>query len=109
MSMIKTLDYYKTLDLGSVPDHIKNDTKERIADERWGDVVTAIAIRSEYEMLDAGDLIAFIGKPDSIATQGAAEVWNYHWVGFHGANRYTSCTPFRVLNGRVMGVVQNQK
>jgi len=107
LSVIKNREYYLNLDLGCVPQSVKDSPQTRATDERWGDVLTAILWRSQSSPVPTNQLRAAVGEPDGIvALPDNDEAWSYNWLGKHGPITYSSSTPFHVRDGAVIGIVE---
>jgi len=105
--MIKDEHYYKALDLAQCA-KVWRQAADRRDNSAFHDSLAAIAFRCETEPFTATDLLTFVGDPDNKRQlSDGSEVWEYHWVGAHGLNPYTSCTPFILRDGHVFGVDQS--
>ena len=107
LSVIKDREYYLNLDLGCVPQSVKDSPQLRATDELWGDTLTSIWWRSQSAPIPTAQLREAVGEPDGISNlHGNDEAWSYNWLGNHGPNTYRSSTPFHVRDGAVIGIVE---
>ena len=105
--MIKDREYYLNLDLGCVPQSVKDSPQLRATDELWGDTLTSIWWRSQSAPIPTAQLREAVGEPDGISNlHGNDEAWSYNWLGNHGPNTYRSSIPFHVRDGAVIGIVE---
>lgn len=104
--MIKDLNYFLSLDLNCIPEHVKNAPTIRAEDDLWHDLLKGICCRLDDAPVPTDVLVAAVGKPDSVISLNKNdEVWSYKWFHFHGPKQYSSATPFHVRNGKVFGVI----
>jgi len=104
--VIKNRDYYLNLDLGCLPNHVKESPSSRAVDELWGDLLTAIWYHSQSAPIPTTRLVDAVGQPDAVmARSDGDEAWTYNWNAKHGPNAYSSTTPFLVRDGAVIGIV----
>lgn len=102
--VVKTLDYYRSLDLRRLAEKVPVGREARVRSEAFQELLTALAMRYATERFTGVDLRMILGEPDAVRHTEDEEVWEYRWVGEHCSEEYRSTTPFLVKNGQVVGV-----
>jgi hypothetical protein len=101
----KNTKYYKELDLRLLAEQWRHTEKRRDS-EFYHDLRNALVKRCDSEVFTAADLLYLLGEPDFRRTMPGDEskmLWEYHWYGYHGPDKYYSCTPFTIGNGIIIG------
>ena len=106
-NMIKTPEYYLSLDLEKAKDVIPIEKEERIDSEIFCDVITAIYEKSKVEKIDVLKLKYYLGEPDRKEITQEYEVWEYDWNGTHDGNKFKSKTPYKIVDGIIVGLVKS--
>src|SRR5262245_16453208 len=102
--MDKDNEYYRALDLRHLAESVPHDKRSRKRAAAYHDMLIALALRCQSEAFTREDLLAYLGKPDSVTPSEKGEIWEYLWTDEHCSQPYSSSTPFVVQGGRVVGV-----
>lgn len=105
---MKDMEYYRTLDLRVAVRQLMVDSEERQVNERFHDILKAIILRYKTETFTAHDLLAYLGRPDSVRKDEKVEAWEYEWRGLHMGREYRSSDVFLLADGQVVGVEGHQ-
>jgi hypothetical protein len=103
----KDMDYYRTLDLRGAARAVPADSERRQTNEVFHDLLKAIVLRHKTESISAQDLLACLGKPDSVKAREPGEVWEYRWRGQHMGREFRGADVFVLLDGHVVSVEQH--
>lgn len=109
--MFKDEDFYRSLDLPAVALRIPADRASRLRSEALGDILWAVMDRCATEMITQEFIRSLLGEPDRLHQRdcGEAQVWEYDWIGMHGPNEYSSCTPIVFRDGRMVGIERDDE
>jgi hypothetical protein len=102
--MMKDMNYYRTLDLRVAARQVPVDSEQRQTNEFFHDILKAIIVRHKTETIASQDLLACLGKPDSVRQDESGEAWEYKWRGQHMGREYRGSDVFLVVGGQVVAV-----
>jgi hypothetical protein len=98
--MIKDLGYFMGLNLAKLAARVAGDKTTRKELDVFSDMITAVVLRCEREVMTGEDLQRYLGDPDTVTKRGLGEVWEYVWVGCHDSRKFTSSTSFIIQGDR---------
>ncbi len=102
--MIKNIHYYRSFDLLSASEEIRQLGSDRGASEVFADAIYSLVIAAEERGVGSSEIEQVLGTPDRIVDNESGEVWEYHWSDMYGPIKYTSLTPFQITNGVCTGL-----
>lgn len=106
--MIKDMDYYRSFDLLSASEEIRQLRSERGNHEVFGDAIQSLLIAAGEREVSSDEIEQVLGKPDRVVGNDAGEVWEYDWCDKYGPASYTSSTPFQITRGVCAGLAPDE-
>ncbi len=106
--MIKDIDYYRSFDLLSASEEIRELGNDRGNSEVFGDAIQSLLIAADEREVGSSEIEQVLGKPDRIVDNDSGEIWEYDWSDTYGPIKYTSSTPFQIMNGVCTGLAPDE-
>lgn len=106
--MIKDMDYYRSFDLLSASEEIRELGDDRGNHEVFGDAIQSLLIAASEREVCSAEIEQVLGKPDRVVSNDAGEVWEYDWSDTYGPTNYTSSTPIQITNGVCAGLAPDE-
>ncbi|ADG69075.1 hypothetical protein Plim_3262 [Planctopirus limnophila DSM 3776] len=106
--MVKDIHYYRSFDLLSASEKIRELGNDRGSSEVFADAIHSLLIAAEERSVGSSEIEQVLGKPDRIVDNEGGEVWEYDWSDMYGPIKYTSLTPFQITNGVCTGLAPDE-
>lgn len=102
--MIKTIDYYLSVDLVESALAISSHSGWRGDCNAFKDAIPSLLYQSEVREVSTQEILQTLGDPDRTRDVGKRQVFEYDWADWHGPTRYTSTTHFMTSENKLIGL-----